>query len=104
MNDLNKDVLEAVNQLNGRIAQKKKTIALANILRDEKLTNLSRAIFVIQSIILNCLQFGNYRRACKYIFIANNILTRIENNEDLIVEKITEKIVDDEGRFKDGTI
>ena len=95
MSDFTNEVIVKVNELQERIDKKRKIIAFSRVLNEKKFNKLCSAIFDVQAIISECLQYGNYRRACRYIIVANEIINQIEQREIQIINKLTSIIVED---------
>lgn len=95
MGNFTNEVIRKVNELQDRIGRKRKVMAFSGLLDEKGFHKCCLALFDIQAIISECLQYGNYRRACRYIVVANEIMDQIEQREKQIVDKLTNAIVED---------
>ena len=95
MSDFVNEVIRTADILRNRIEKNKKIIVLADLLKREKYDK-AVSVFEVQAVINRCLQCGNYKRACRYIFIARKMLEDIEVNERHVVERLTEIVLNDE--------
>lgn len=90
MDDLSITIQKEIDSLKDRIDQKRMLIAIANTLENNKYDYTAVLNFYV--IVNNCIQLGNYRRACRFIILANTIMNDIEKNEKHYIEQLTSYI------------
>lgn len=95
MDDFSQSVLKKVEHLYSRIERKSNLIALYGMFLNKKDKEKYTAIFNMQVIINHCLQCGNYWRACRYIIIAEKLISNFEENEYTLKSKVTDYFVKD---------
>ena len=93
MNDLSNNIFEKINLLDLRIEKGKQIIFISDFIKKNKGKINYSSIFYIRFIINRCLQCGNYRRACKYLLIADKLMDDLEENSDQIISELTKNII-----------
>lgn len=94
MNEFGKNVCDKAIALEEGIDKKKKILAFIYLSGNHKLKKRVSMLPVIESIIDENLQTGNYRRACRYLSFLHRILLDVERCEKEILSKLTEIIID----------
>lgn len=95
MDNFTNEVIIKVNKLQDRITAKRKVMFFSRLLNEREFSKHCSAIFDIQAIIHGCLQYGNYRRACRYVMVANKIMDQLDQREKQIVDELTNIIIEE---------
>ena len=95
MNELTLELLKRADKLQQNIDEKTKEISLSAVLKGQNGINDYSVIFNMQEIINQRLQWGNYRRACRYLIVAEVLLKRLESERQKITERITELMMEE---------
>ncbi len=93
MIDFTSTVVRKADDLQCRIYQKEKLIFSAYLIREKEFDKCCDALLNIQIAVAACIQTGNYRRACRYLVMADMFLERLGRYERQIVDRLTERIV-----------
>ena len=93
MDDIKSLVLNASEKLNKKIEQRKQVLIRDSVIKLTDKGNAFAKVKSLQSIINQCIQCGNYRRACKYIIFAQCYIDKIIKNEKDAIKKMTDLIL-----------
>ena len=93
MDSIKDIVLKEANSLNSKIEKKQKKLTLLSIMRVRNYGNLLTRAKGMQSIISQCIQCGNYRRAYMFIIITNKFIDDLSLSEMDAINKLTEIIL-----------
>ena len=93
MIDFTDEIITKINTIQDRINKKKRVIVFTKLLNEGEIDKYGAMLLEIQIIINECLQYGNYRRACKYSILADKLIKEIEQKEKKIVDKLTASVV-----------
>lgn len=93
MDDYKESVLREVSKLNLKIEKKQKILSVMGILKVKNKSNVLTKVRAMQSIINQCIQCGNYRRAMKLIVATNRFLDEYAAHETSAVDRLTKIIL-----------
>ena len=93
MEELIDEILKRSEELQECIAKEKKTIIVLSALRKGREADQYIAIFNMREIINQSLQYGDYRRALRYLLAAENLLKRIELEKGSAEREMTNLIL-----------
>lgn len=82
---------DRINNLYDQIDKKKDVIIAYNLIKNG--TSGYQYIFLLPEIINKNMQMGNYRRAARYFFLAENLMDKVEKNHFRIMQEITDYIL-----------
>lgn len=87
---INEEIIKKVDFLNQKIEKDKKIILINNIVNKNSRIN---KIYLIQAIMNQSLQYGNYKRAFKYYLLADFLLKNLEKQKDKILRNFTLNLI-----------
>lgn len=87
---INEEIIKKVDLLNQKIEKDKKIILINNIINKNSKIN---KIYLIQAIISQSLQSGNYKRAFKYYLIADFLIRKLEKQENELLRNFTLNLI-----------
>lgn len=93
MDDYKKSVLREVSKLNLKIETKQNVLSLMGMLKVKNKRNVLTKVRAMQSVINQCIQCGNYRRAMRLIAATNKFLDEYAANETSTIDKLTSIIL-----------
>lgn len=91
MDDYKKNVLRESSKLNLKIEKKQKVLSVMGMLKIK--SKVLTKVKAMQSMINQCIQCGNYRRAMRLIVAANRFLDAYAANETSTIDKLTKIIL-----------
>lgn len=94
MDDYKNKLLNEILKLNERIKKKQKLLSVMGIQKGKSYSNALTTIKAMQSIINQCIQCGNYRRAMKLMIATNRLLDEYALHEAAIMAELTQKILE----------
>lgn len=87
---INEEIKKKINFLNQKIEKDKKIILINNIINKNSKIN---KIYLIQAIMNQSLQYGNYRRAFKYYLLADFLMKKLEKRNNELLRNFTLNLI-----------
>lgn len=87
---INEEIIKKVDFLNQKIEKDKKIILINNIVNKNSRIN---KIYLIQAIMNQSLQYGNYRRAFKYYLLADFLIKKLEKQNNDFLRNFTLNLI-----------